>query len=157
MTALEELLAGLAAPGQPDATYRALDAALRDAIGHKLFTLLVVAPGGAEVERVYSSDPDAYPVGGRKRMGPTPWGDHVLVRGRPWRGDGPEDMAWAFPDHALIARLGLGSVINVPIRYDGVTLGTMAALDAEGAYDDAALATAASLAPALIPAFLGAR
>jgi hypothetical protein len=37
-------------------------------VGHKLFTLLVVVEGDAEVERIYSSNAVAYPLTGRKPM-----------------------------------------------------------------------------------------
>lgn len=153
-SAMAGLAETLAADGQPDALYERFDAILQEAIGHKLFTLLVVAPGGAEVARVYSSRPKAYPLGGRKPMGPTPWGAHVLEAGRPWRGDGASDLAWAYPDHALISSLGLGAAINTPVRYAGRTLGATAVLDVESAYDDDALRFVAAITPLLIPAFL---
>jgi len=47
-----------------------------DAVGHELSTLLYV--DGAEVARARSSRPAEYPVSGRKPMGPTPWGEHVM-------------------------------------------------------------------------------
>jgi hypothetical protein len=53
--------------------------------------------------------------------------------------------------------MGLGSVINIPVIYDGETIGTMNLLDAEHHYGDAHVAPVARLAPLLIPAFLEAR
>ena len=156
MTSSLDLLAPvLAKPGQPETLYRALEAETKRLVGHGLFTLLYV--DGQEVARVYSSNPAAYPVFGRKPMGPTPWGKHVLEGQKPYLGTDAAAIRWAFFDHELIASLGLGSVINIPIVHDGATIGTMNLLDAEHHYTQAHVAPVAALAPLLIPAFLIAR
>lgn len=142
----------LAQPGQPAALYGFLDAEVRRRIGHRLFTLLYV--DGNEVSRVYTNMAEAYPVGGRKPMGPTPWGAHVIDGRKPWLGATLKDIAWAFPDHALIASLGCGACINVPVVYDGQVIGTMNVLDAEHAYTEDSVQKIAPLAQLLIPAFL---
>lgn len=126
----------------PVTVFRAAEAASAALIGHRLFTILFAVPGGAEVERVHSSDPVAYPLTGRKRMGPTPWGEHVLRQGRTWLGNTAEDIRWAFPDHELIASLGCAACINVPVREGGEVLGTLNILDAAGAFAEADVATA---------------
>lgn len=156
MTAdLSTLAALLAEPGQPGTIYRALDAETKARVGHKLFTLLY--RDGSEVARVYSNQPDAYPVFGRKPMGPTPWGQLVLNERKPFLGRDMEAIRWAFFDHELIASLGCGSVINIPIVHDGETIGTMNLLDAEHHYTGDDVPKVAALAPLLIPAFLLAR
>ena len=68
----------------PAAVFRAAEAASAALIGHRLFTALFVVADGTEVERIYSSDPAAYPLTGRKQMGPTPWGEHVLKQAVDW-------------------------------------------------------------------------
>ena len=151
---LARLAATAAAATTPQAVFTAADAALRELIGHRLFTLLFVVPGGAEVERIYSSDPVAYPLTGRKPMGPTPWGEHVIVGRKPWLGRDMEAIRWAFFDHALIASLGCGACINVPVCALGEVIGTMNILDREHAYDERHVALAQAAAPALVPAFL---
>jgi hypothetical protein len=126
--------AALAATGQPDASFRAFDAICAKRFGHRLFTILAWDGAADEVERVYSSRPSEYPVLARKRMGPTPWGQHVLGQGRCWLGSTADDMQWAFPDHRLIASLGCGACLNAPVRWNGTVLGAINVLDAEGAY-----------------------
>jgi hypothetical protein len=148
-------LAILARPGQPETLYTWLDGEVKSRIGHRLFTLLYV--DGNEVARVYSSLPDAYPLKGRKPMGPTPWGAHVIDGQKPWLGHTMADIRWAFPDYALISSLGCGACINVPVVYDGVVIGTMNALDAELSYTEASVTSIAPLANLLVPAFLLAR
>ncbi|WP_198374888.1 GAF domain-containing protein [Neoroseomonas rubea] len=126
----------------PVAVFRAAEAASTALIRHRLFTVLFVVPGGAEVERVYSSNPAAYPLTGRKRMGPTPWGEHVLTQGRCWMGNTAEEIRWAFPDHELIASLGCAACINVSVREGGEVVGTLNILDAAGAYAEPDIAVA---------------
>jgi hypothetical protein len=146
--------AALAAPGQPGAIHAAVEASLGRLVGHRLFTLLVV--DGDEVARIHSSNPAAYPVSGRKPMNRTPWGDVVLRDRKTWVAKGPDDIRWAFFDHALIFSLGLGACINVPVAWDGRTIGTMNLLDAAGRYRDEHGALAARFAPFLVAPFLAA-
>jgi hypothetical protein len=150
-----DLLATLAEPGQPTRLYQALEKATAVLVGHRLFTLLYV--DGQDVARVYSNRPTEYPVSGRKTMGETEWGKVVLTNRQPYLGRDHAAIRWAFFDHALIASMGLGSVINVPVIYDGAAIGTMNLLDAEHHYRDEHVAPVARLAPLLIPAFLEAR
>ena len=150
-----KILTALEKPGQPDVIFTALDALTKSLVGHQLFTLLYV--DGDEVARVYSNRPAEYPVSGRKPMGKTPWGDLVLKRRKPYLGRDKQGIRWAFFDHALIESMGLGSVINIPVVYDGVCLGTMNLLDAEYHYRPEHVAPVAALAPLLIPSFLEAR
>lgn len=109
-----------------------LERTLADDIGFRLFTVLLVDL--PDVVRLHSSNSKDYPVTGRKRMGPTPWGAHVIVAGEPWLGHTPSDLEWAFPDHALIASLGCGCCINIPVQHDGQTIGTLNLLDVEQRY-----------------------
>ena len=149
-----ELLADLSRPGQPMRLFAAIEAETRRRVGHRLFTLLYV--DGAEVARIHSNRPDDYPVSGRKLMGPTPWGDLVLRDQKPFVGRDMDAIRWAFFDHEQIRGLGLGAVINIPVVYDGATIGTMNMLDVEMAYGEDDAAKVADLAPLLIPAFLSA-
>ena len=142
-------------PGQPDALYRALEAETKRLVGHKLFTLLYV--DGQEVARIYSNRPAEYPVSGRKTMGPTPWGKHVLDGKQPYLGKDKAGIRWAFFDHELIESMGRGSVINIPAIYDGKVVGTINLLAPEHHYREEHVAPVERLAPLLVPAFLAAR
>lgn len=153
-TVLARLAESAARATEPHAAFQAAQTALRELIGHRLFTLLVVVPGGKEVERIHSSDPVAYPLTGRKPMGTTPWGEQVITGRRAWLGRDMEAIRWAFFDHALIAQLGCGACINVPVCVMGEVVGTMNVLDREHAYDERHLTLAQAAAPALAPAFL---
>jgi GAF domain-containing protein len=69
--------------------------------------------------------PEAYPPGGRKQKKGTAWGQHVLLDQKIFIGEGTEAIRQSFDDHETIARLGLQSVINIPITRNGVCLGTL--------------------------------
>ena len=146
---LSAVAAALTQSSDAKALYTAVDHAVKRLVGHKLFTLLVVVNGATQVERIYSNEPVAYPLTGRKPMGVTPWSDHVLGGLKPWLGRNAADIRWAFPDHELIASLGCASCINIPVIRFGTMLGTMNVLDAENAYDEADVETLKLFAPVL--------
>ena len=114
--------------------FKAVDQALAETVGHKLFTLLYVAPDGKRVKRLYTNMPREYPVGGYKPVTESDWHKLVIGQRRAWVGFTYEDVKWAFFDHALIRSLGCESAINVPVVYAGRVLGTMNLLDAAGHY-----------------------
>jgi GAF domain-containing protein len=154
MRAVGTLAAALEQPDQPRTAFATAEAVCRGLIGHRLFTLLVHDEAAGEVARIYTSHAEEYPLSGRKAMRDTPWGRHVLHARRPYLGRTAADIRWAFPDHALIASLGCGAVINLPVVYDGRLLGTVNLLDAEGAYQGRHLELVRPLAALLVPGFL---
>jgi GAF domain-containing protein len=110
---------------EPMQIYAAIDRLVQAVIGHRLFTLMRVHEASSQVERIYSSNTAAYPVGGRKDKRGTPWSRVVLDRGEVFIARNPEEVREAFSDHALIASLSIGSIMNIPIAYRGRRLGTM--------------------------------
>ncbi len=105
--------------------YAAVGRLVQQVIGHKLFTLMRVHEAASQVERIYSSNPTAYPVGGRKEKRGTPWSRAVLERGEVFVARNADEVRDAFSDHELIASLGIGSIMNIPLAYGGRRLGTM--------------------------------
>jgi hypothetical protein len=102
---------------------------------------------------LYSNQPQAYPVSGAKKMGPTPWGDLVIKRGQPYIGNDAQAIKWAFFDHELIASLGCESVLNIPVVVEGQTLGTLNLLHQAAWYQERHVATATPFAYLLAPLF----
>ena len=153
MPAVEQMIEAQSDPDQPGATFRALDRIFGSAPGHILFTVLVHHPGLRESERFYSNLPDSYPVGGRKPVTDSPWMQQVVHAGKPYVGRTKADIEDVFFDHALIASLGCESVLNVPVRWAGQTLGTLNLLHRAGHYSDVDVPTARLLAQLAVPAF----
>ena len=101
--------------------------------GWKLFTAMRYLASG-EVERAYTSNPDAYPLSGRKPRRDTPWSRQVLVRGEPYYANDEAGIRFAFEDAEKILGLGLGAVINVPVKDGARVLGTLNFLREAGGY-----------------------
>jgi hypothetical protein len=94
-------------------------------LDRKLLTINIFHAPLMELERLYSSNPEAYPPGGRKQKRGTAWGQHVLIEQKIFVGEGSEAIRQSFDDHETIKRLGLQSVINIPISSDSLCLGTL--------------------------------
>jgi hypothetical protein len=133
---LDAVASAVAATGQPDTAFAALDRAMGAAIGHKLFTILLFHPASGESERFYTNQPAAYPVGGRKPLNETFWSRQVLGEFRPYIGRNYDDIRAVFFDHELIRSLGCESIINLPVVYDGKPLGTINLLHEAGWYGE---------------------
>ncbi|MGF6969913.1 hypothetical protein OKW43_007008 [Paraburkholderia sp. WC7.3g] len=73
---------------------------------------------------------------------------------KPFRAATSQGIREAFDDHAVMTGLGLGSILNIPIAYDGVCIGTMNLTHKEGWYtsrhESIGLLIGAFLAPALL-------
>ncbi|MEY4862563.1 MAG: hypothetical protein RLZ51_658 [Pseudomonadota bacterium] len=76
------------------------------------------------LSRIYSSDPQAYPVGGFKDKPDSDWTHQVLRLGQTHVGEGAQALVRVFDDHERIVALGLLSVINQPIVDRDRVLGT---------------------------------
>lgn len=156
MSPFEACVAALKQPGPPQTLFRTVDRALAETVGHKLFTLLYVAPNGKRVKRIYTNMPKEYPIGGYKEITSSPWHQHVIEGRKAWVGFNARDVAWAFFDHELIASLGCESAVNVPVVYAGRVLGTFNLLDAAGHYKETDVARIEPFAALLIGPFLDA-
>lgn len=149
---LGTVAAALARPGQPGATFAALDAALGAVLGHKLFTVLKLHADRRESERLYTNQPVAYPVGGRKPLNATAWSRQLLEERRPYIGRTAEDIRAHFFDHELIASLGCASILNLPVVWDGRVLGTLNLLHEAQWYTEADVPVGLTFAALAVPA-----
>jgi GAF domain-containing protein len=122
---LAALAERVASDPEPTLLYAAADGLVQEVIGHKLFTLMRVHEQTSEVERFYSSNTAAYPVGGRKAKAGTPWSRVVLDRGEVFVARTAQEVRDAFTDYELIFSLDIGSIMNVPLSVAGRRLGTM--------------------------------
>jgi hypothetical protein len=138
------------------AAYAAVDELAQRTIGHRLFTVMRYLPEAVEVERLYSSNPSAYPPGGRKPKRGTPWGDVVLDRGEVFIAADAEGVRAAFSDYALLSQLGINAIMNVPIRFRGRVLGTMNLSHEAGYFTSDMIVPGRILATLLVPLLLDA-
>jgi hypothetical protein len=144
----------LAAAGdRPRALFAAVAAVAADAMGCALFTAMRFDAAAGEVERLYSTNPAAYPVGGRKAKRDTPWARQVLTERRIFVGSGDAAIRGAFDDHETIRALGLHSIVNVPVVVAATCVGTVNFLMLRDIVAAADIAIAEELGHAAAPAF----
>lgn len=154
MDQIDAVIASYAAAEQPLTTFQAVDAALKATVGHILFTVLISHHATRESERFYTNMPDAYPVGGKKPITDHPLMKKLLGEGVHYIGYTKADIEWAFFDHQLINSLGCESVINMPVRWQGRTIGTLNLLDRDHAYNEEMIPTVHRIAQLALPAML---
>jgi len=119
-----------ASSADPHAAYAVVDDLAQRTIGHRLFTVMRYLAETVEVERLYSSNPSAYPPGGA------------------------DGVRAAFSDHALLSQLGIGAIMNIPIRFRGQVLGTMNLSHEAGHFTSGMIAPGRILAALLVPLLL---
>jgi len=150
-----KLLPSLALEDQPAAFYAALKRVLQETTGYVFVTLFLIHRG--ETLRIFTTEDALYPVGVRKPMAQTAWGDLVIRRRKSFLATDVQGVRSAFFDHATIESLGCGSAISVPIVYAGKCLGVLNLNDREHHYGAAHVAIVEALAPALVPVLLDVR
>lgn len=154
MPHIRALSAAVRLAGQPMTTFRALDAAMNAVIGHSYITVLLYHADLQEIERFYSSNLEAYPLAGRKDVPESAWTEKLLINQECYIGYDANDIKKYFFDHELIHSLGCDAILNVPVVYDGITLGTVNLVHEEGWYDEGDTEIALTLASIAAPAFL---
>lgn len=128
----ERLCDGLSHAASLDQALAHINSARQSLLGPGLLTVNLVdtsqndgfAAGEVQLQRLWSSNPEAYPVAGRKRKTLTPWSRQLLLRAELFIGEGDAALAAAFDDHARIASLGLHAIINVPLIKAGRCVAT---------------------------------
>lgn len=154
LSTLATLAAAQADVRQPDALFKAVDAALQATVKHTLFTILMYDAAVTESIRVYANLSGDYPPGGRKKIISRRWADQVVRDGTPFIGNDADDLREVFSDHALIQSLGCESVLNMPVRWQGRTLGTLNLLHTAGWYKDVDLAFMTCVAQLAAPGLI---
>lgn len=109
----------------PDALFAAINTVALRRLDATLVTAMRHDPDAVTVERIWSSNPRAYPVGGRKPKRDTGWSRKVLNEHQVLLSAGDQAVIETFDDHAIIFGLGLHSCVNVPLVRDGTCIGTL--------------------------------
>ena len=107
-----------------DAAMSVIERVRQAMLGDGLLTVNKVCVSAAsvdefELQRSWSSNPQAYPVAGLKRKTLTPWSRQLLLRHEVFVGQGEGMLATVFDDHARITALGLRCVVNIPLLIEG--------------------------------------
>ena len=128
-----------------NAIWDALRELSESVVGHKLFTIMTVDNAAGLARRAYTSHPRDYPVSGTKPIHRDQWFDIVHSERRSFVANTIADIAKVFPDFELIAALGCGSVMNLPVVLQNELAATVNMLDAEQHYTPERVAAAEAL------------
>ncbi len=115
-------------------SFDAIALQIQQQVGYKLFTITRVLPDHQEVERIYTTNAEVYPVTGRKPIYDDAWTEQVIHQAQTYLASSTQEMIPFFPDLDTIKSLGLGSVINMPLVDEGKVIGTLNILDREYFY-----------------------
>tara|TARA_B110000438_G_C15576822_1_gene547815 strand:- start:315 stop:800 length:486 start_codon:yes stop_codon:yes gene_type:complete len=105
-------------------------------VGVKLFTCSSFDFVTGKAERIYTSDPEAYPLTGLKNIVPNRWTELVIDSRKPFLAKNISELRDIFSDHEKIEDLGLGAAINLPIFLSNRLLGTLNLLHENGYYSE---------------------
>jgi GAF domain-containing protein len=149
---IDALAAGAAK--SPAALFTAIAQIAARRVDARLVTAMRHDEAASTVERVYSSNEQAYPVGGRKLKRDTGWSRKVLLEHRVLVNAGDDDIRASFDDHAIIFGLGLHSCVNVPLVSNGKCIGTLNVLATRPNWSDDQVAVVRALALAALAGVL---
>ena len=142
-------VAALASPEPIEASCRALRQMAYEVLDLKQFTKMTFDQDRGVGQRIFTDDPESYPVGGEKPILENIWTETVLVNHETFVGNSIEDLAEVFPDWEKIQSLGLESCPNLPVIVSNKVIGTLNCLNVAGHFTPARVAAATQL---IIPA-----
>jgi len=131
--------------GQPAASFDALRALADALFGVKVFTVQTHDHATGVANRLYSTVPDVYPVGGLKPADETFWSRLVIDEQKTFVANDLTEIAAVFPDYGQIEQLDCASIINIPVVIGGKVWGTINCLHEEGHWTPARIAASEQL------------
>jgi hypothetical protein len=134
-----------------EAVFRLVERISAETMGWRLFTILRYVEAEGVVERVFSSEPETYPVGGRKRLASFPTNHGAMQQGEVFLAATKASVRETYADHESLFALGVTAILNVPIRHAGHRLGTLNLCGEEGMYGAAEVGRGRILGGLLVP------
>ena len=132
----------------------AAEALSKKVLGHKGCTMFRYIHATEEVERLHSSNLQAYPLGGRKKIAAYPVNQAVLAKGQVYVAKDRDDVAKTYKDFERIFAMGVTSIMNVPVRQGGRNIGALNVFGEAGWFDARAQARGRIVASLMVPALL---
>lgn len=122
---IDSLAVALALPNAFDGVMSVVERIAMQRMRAALFTASTCDVESVQITRVYSSRPDTYPLRAKTNKRETSWGNQVLRQRRVFVGEGFLAMAAAFDDQADMEKVGVRSIINVPVVVKDRCLGVL--------------------------------
>ncbi|WP_324658489.1 GAF domain-containing protein [Burkholderia thailandensis] len=122
---LSDVSEALASSEGLDDVFEAIAKVFFREVGFRLLTITSIQAGNATVKRLWSSNHEAYPIGGIKSLGNDEWNRAVIQKKKSIVCNDPSDVRRMFADHEDIARLDCGAGVNLPVVLRGSVIGTV--------------------------------
>ena len=122
---IDALAAALASPDALAGVLSVIERIALERMRATLFTASTCDVESVQVTRVHSSRPDTYPLRATTNKRETSWGNQVLRQRRVFVGEGFLAMAAAFDDQADMEKVGVRSIVNVPVVVKDRCLGVL--------------------------------
>jgi hypothetical protein len=134
--------------------FQMLERSSQQLFDHILFTCLRFDYGRQVMTRLYSNREDVSPTGGTKPIPSGVWADRLLSEGRAFIGSSREDLRAVFFDYEALWAIGCESVMNVPVRWQHRTVGSINILAPAKRFDAKSEGMFRSSAQLSVPLFL---
>lgn len=149
---LEKLVLAGQEPDQPGTIFRVFDEIVQRQAGRIFTTMLLVCPDGLG-ERVFSTDPVAYPMPHRKPFPESGWKEQVIEAARPSLSRNMQEYLQVHIGRVVFEALGAGCLLNMPAVHAGAVVGVVNIGAVEHAYDASTVAMLTPLVAAIAPSF----
>lgn len=126
----------------------------RNLFDHILFTCLRFDYDGQVMTRLYSNREDVCPSGGSKPFPSGIWADRIITSGVHYVGNSRVDLQSVFSDYEALWAIGCESVMNIPVRWRGRTVGSLNILGRANQFDQETAVQFSMLAQLAVPLFL---
>lgn len=124
----------IARAATPEAAFAALHDLARGLGPARLFTVTLSDMEAGLARRAYTSDAAHYPVSGTKPINRDGYFEQTQIARKTYVNNDITTDREHFTDHELIASLGCGAALNLPVVLGGAVLGTVNVLDARDSY-----------------------
>lgn len=122
---LQSITADLASKDGDNTGFSSVAEIFQKYIGFRLLTITSVLKKTSTVERIWTSDPHRFPVGGSKKLEDGEWGRVVMEQHKPLVCNQPSELRNFFFDHSTIAEVDCGAGVNLPVVLRGEVVGTV--------------------------------
>ncbi len=150
--ALEALVLAGREPDQPGASFRCFDSLVDRRVRRIFTTMLLVRPDGL-AERVFTTDPIAYPMPYCKPFPESGWREQVIDAARPSLSRNMTEYLQVHIGRVVFEALGAGCLLNMPAVHAGRVVGVVNIGAIEHAYDESTVVMLTPLIAALAPSF----
>jgi hypothetical protein len=139
----------------PQAIFRLLADHMKHEPGYDLFTILAPNDDGKRLDRLYSTNHEQYPLGAADEVKDDIWFRRLFVEKRSIVANTMDEIGEWLPDYAIFIEQNYFSLLNLPVVFNGQTIGLINMMGASHHFDEAALEQIERTLPLAALAILG--